>query len=398
MKSMHRKILRYTVASALSLAAWGVVFYLLYRYEYFAEFANIDNAVGMMPVVLLTVAAGAFTCLAFLPWRKRYRVVAVALAVVVILSAALFPNSFIGNWWITAGNTSGAETQPDLSGYEPFKEGNVIAKLEGEASLKLTAEFPVMDGALALYPLYTAFAEAIYDKETYEPQSVLFTNTLKAYDAIIAGERDVIFVAGASEKQLQKAKEQGAELVFTPIGKEAFVFLVGAENPLDGITCRQIRNIYSGKTAKWNTLGWAEGGDIIAFQRPEGSGSQTGLQQVMKGLPIVVPQRLPDPDLIGSNSLMQQISVRYRGVQPALGYSYRFFANTMFPNPEAKLLSVDGFAPTPENIRSGDYPFTVDFYAVTRGEPKGNTELLIDWILSPQGQEIIRKTGYSPIK
>lgn len=397
MNQTKRKIIRYSIAAALSLAAWGVAVYLLCRYEYFAEFAAIDNPVGMMPVVLLTVAAGAFTCFAFLPWRKQYRIAAVALAVVVVLSAALFPNALIGNWWITTGNASSAETQPDLSGYEPFQEGNVTAKLDGEASLKLTSDFPVMDGALALYPLYTAFAEAVYARETYEPESVLFTNTLKAYDGIIAGERDVVFVAGASARQLQKAKEEGAELVFTPIGKEAFVFLVGAENPIDGITIRQIRNIYSGKTAKWNTLGWAEGGDIIAFQRPEGSGSQTGLQNVMKGLPIVVPQRLPDRDLIGSNSLMQQISVRYRGVQPALGYSYRFFAKTMFPNPEAKLLTVNGVAPSMENIQSGAYPFTAEFYAVTRGTPQGNTKLLIDWILSPQGQEIVAKTGYAPI-
>ena len=69
----------------------------------------------------------------------------------------------------------------------------------------------------------------------------------------------------------------------------------------------------------------------------------------------------------------------------------------MYPNPEAKLLKIDGVAPSAENIASGAYPFTVEFYAITNGAPKGNTKKLIDWILSPQGQALIEKTGYAGI-
>lgn len=117
----------------------------------------------------------------------------------------------------------------------------------------------------------------------------------------------------------------------------------------------------------------------------------------MKGLPVQSPQPLPSAGLIGSNSLMQQISAEWKGVQPALGYTYRFFGNTMYPNPGAKFLRIDGVEPSVENIKSGAYPFTVNFYAVTRGEPAGNTQKLINWILSPQGQRLIEKTGYVPL-
>ena len=148
----------------------------------------------------------------------------------------------------------------------------------------------------------------------------------------------------------------------------------------------------------WSTLGWNEGGRIIAFRRPEGSGSESGLANlVMDGRPIFAPQPLPAKSLAGSNSLMQQVSVWYNGVQPALGYSYRYFAGTMYANPETKFLSVDGYAPTVENIQSGKYPFIAEVYAVTRGKPQGNAKKLIDWILSAQGQYIIEKTGYSPL-
>ena len=146
----------------------------------------------------------------------------------------------------------------------------------------------------------------------------------------------------------------------------------------------------------WSTLGWKEGGEIVSFRRPEGSGSQTGLQKVMRDMPIQ-SRPLPDESLAGTNSLMKQMSVEWNGVQPALGYSYKFFAETMYFNPDVKILEVDGVYPSDENIVSGKYPFVFTFYAVTNGEPTGNTKTFIDWICSDQGQELVKKTGYTPI-
>ena len=69
----------------------------------------------------------------------------------------------------------------------------------------------------------------------------------------------------------------------------------------------------------------------------------------------------------------------------------------MFPNPDAKLLKINGIEPTNENIRSGLYPYTMYFYAVTNGEPKGNTKRLIDWLVSAEGQSLIKLCGYAPL-
>jgi phosphate transport system substrate-binding protein len=329
---------------------------------------------------------------------RQFAPVSVALALFTVLSVVLFPTALRGNWWINVTIPERRETSPDLSVYAPFSADSKTAKLAAEPTLTLSDNLPVLDGATALYPVYAAFAETTYAEDSFSQDYVLCTNTRNAYRSVISGERDVIFVAGASEHQIAAAKAAGVDLHFTPIGREAFVFLVGKENPIDNITYQQIRNIYSGKTANWRTLGWNEGGRIIAFQRPEGSGSQTGLQSIMGDLPIQAPQPLPDASLIGTNSLMRQVSVKWRGIQPAIGYSYRFFATMMYPNPDAKMLRVDGAEPSLENIQNGSYPFVADFYAVTNGEPEGNSKLLIDWILSQQGQEIIEKTGYTPIK
>lgn len=396
-----KKILLYAARAAGSLAACALAFAALWRYEYPQQLTQIDNLVGMIPLAFGLLFAGCICALLWIPHGRRTAALAVCLAATSLLAAALFPLAVRGNWWIDYGNGSGEGAGPDLTLYSPFEEDTLAATLEEEAALHLAGELPVLDGATALYPLYAAFAQAVYEEEDYAAGltegTVRCTNTANAYEAVVSGEADIIFVAGPSEKQKQAAADAGAELVLTPIGREAFVFIVGKSNPVEGLSYQQIRNIYSGKTAHWRTLGWEEGGSIIAFQRPEGSGSQSGLQRVMGDMPVVAPQPLPDKSLVGSNSLMQQVSVWWKGVQPALGYSYRYYAQTMYANPDTKLLAIDGYSPTEENIRSGDYPFINNFYAVTNGEPTGAAKQLIDWICGEQGQELIVKTGYTPL-
>lgn len=396
-----KKILLYAARAAGSLAACALAFAALWRYEYPQQLTQIDNLVGMIPLAFGVLFAGCICALLWMPHGKRTAALAVCLAATSLLTAALFPLAVRGNWWIDYGNGSGEGAGPDLTLYSPFEEDTLAATLEEEAALHLAGELPVLDGATALYPLYAAFAQAVYEEEDYAAGltegTVRCTNTANAYEAVVSGEADIIFVAGPSEKQKQAAADAGANLVLTPIGREAFVFIVGKSNPVEGLSYQQIRNIYSGKTAHWRTLGWEEGGSIIAFQRPEGSGSQSGLQRVMGDMPVVAPQPLPDKSLVGSNSLMQQVSVWWKGVQPALGYSYRYYAQTMYANPDTKLLAIDGYSPTEENIRSGDYPFVNNFYAVTNGEPTRKAKQLIDWICGEQGQELIVKTGYTPL-
>jgi phosphate transport system substrate-binding protein len=365
--------------------------------EYWSQLPAVDNAIGAAPIVLLVGITLFFIALL---WKrhKNARTSTITLSALAVAWSLLFIPAVTGNWYPFSKIPEQGSASPDLTVYEPFTENTRVATLPHAPSISIRGDLPSLDGATALYPLYAAFANAVYEEADYSPDLVVCTNTPNAYRAIIAGECDVIFVAGPSEKQKQAAKDADAELVFTPILREAFVFLTGKSNPVDDLTYQQLKNIYSGKTAKWKTLGWENGGDIIAFQRPEGSGSQTGLQTIMGGLPIQKPQPLPDDSLIGTGSLMKQVSVKWNGVQPAIGYSYRYYATAMYPNTDAKLMNVNGIYPSNETIADGSYPFAADAYAVTNGPPAENTKLLIDWILSEEGSYLIEKTGYTPLR
>lgn len=389
----RKKVILIVIKAILTLAIFGLDVFLLARFDYLRNILAVDNFLGTLPLLLILLFSSSGLLIIWLKHTKENIAFPIIMAGWMILSVALFPNSLTKNWF-RGEEVKSVGSDGEVEPYAPFKADTKAAKLDSPASIKIMDDMPIMDGALALYPVYSAVAQSIYDEAHYTDE-VRFTNTIRGFNGLVDGTVDIFFSAKPSASQYEYAKSKGKEIYLTPIGLEAFVFMVPKSNPINDITIQQIKNIYSGKTDFWQTIGWKGGGKIIKFQRPEGSGSQTLLQYVMGDLPIEKPQPAPNMDIIGTNSLMKQMTVEYRGVQPALGYSFKFFASVMNPNPDVKFLSLNGVAPTSENISNGTYKYATPFYAMTVGEPKGNSKKVIDWIVSSEGQTLIEKSGYS---
>jgi len=296
-------------------------------------------------------------------------------------------------------NTAQVSDEVDLGAYRPFEPGNRLVVPTQPPTLRIAADHPLLDGATALYPIYAAAAQAIYDvagkspedRSSFADETVACSGTGGAYDRLISGDADAIFAAQPSQGQLAKAKAAGVELKQTPIGREAFVFFVNASNPVDGLTLEQIRDIYTKRITNWSQVG-GPNEEILAYQRPEDSGSQTAmLAQVMQNTPVAQPIREELAD--GMGTIINQVAT-YRNFSSAIGYTFRWYATEMNPNPDIKLLAVDGVQPTVENIRNGSYPLTGDFYAITAGSKNPNTQKLIDWFTSAEGQALIEQVGY----
>ena len=358
-----------------------------------------------------------------------------ALVFMAVLSALLF---FVRQTWaqsngpphvprealrfILRGDYLGATVTDSviLSHYHPWDENNMLARLDSTMSFRINNEFPILDGATSAYPIYAAVANEVYladDKEKLQ-QYLHCSKTERAYNRLIEGKADIIFVLQPSDEQLESAKNAGVELRFTPIAKDAFVFFVNSRNPVSDLSVEQIRDIYLRRITNWRDVG-GNNRQILPFQRPENSGSQTAMiKNVMKG------ENLPSPleeELHFERRVMSGIVfavAQYRDYAESIGYSFRFFTDEMMfwqraprrfgiptrqirrrldtqdkPEP-VKLLAVNGIAPNDENIRNGTYPFTVNVYAATAGTKNPHAQELIEWILSPQGQELIEKTGY----
>ena len=287
------------------------------------------------------------------------------------------------------------DSEVNIYEYMPFAENRKIAALHETATLELNDNLPKIDGATALYPLYSAIVQAIYPEKEYDlyNSEVMVNTTPTAYTKLIDGEVDMIFAAAPSISQENRAGQRGLELKLTPIGKEAFVFFVNNKNTVDGLSREQLKGIYSGKITNWEEVG-GKNDAIRAFQRPEDSGSQSALQSFMGETPIMAA---PTEDIAsGMGGIINEVA-QYKNFKNAIGYTFRFYSTQMVQNNKIKLLEIDGIAPTKENIRNNSYPITSEFYIVTAGTQNPNVEKLIDWILSPQGQQLIEKAGYIPI-
>ncbi len=299
----------------------------------------------------------------------------------------------------------------DLEPYYVENEDNILAKLD-EPSIFIISEpakMPVLDGAEAAYPIYSAFANACYENigeiQEYakhnrwqDPDAAMpikFNNSIIAFEDLVAGDTDIFFGAKPSVQQQEMAAQAGKELILTPIGKEAFIFFVNSENPIDVLNSEQIRSIYSGEIENWKEIGGANA-RILAFQRPKNSGSQTMMEYFMGDTPLKVPLQTEYYDSM-SGIILQ--TANYQNRSSAIGYSFRYFATIMVDDMDytdnIKYLSVDGVYPDVETIRSGEYPITTELYAVTLADnPNENVELFLEWMTSSQGQQIVADTGY----
>ena len=295
-----------------------------------------------------------------------------------------------------------------LSRYHSFSEETEAVTLPEEAALKLTFEEAAslrIDGATALYPVYASFARNVFapSDEYYtwgedDAHTLACNGTTEAYRNLIRGDADLIFCAAPSAQQLEAAVKAGVQLHMTPIGREAFVFFVNVNNPVTGLTVEQIQRIYTGEVTNWKDVG-GRNQKIRAYQRDEGSGSQTALQQVMAGLPLMTPDREELVD--GMGGIISRVAA-YRNYDGALGFTFRFYSNEMVGNDQIRLLALNGVAPTKETIRDGSYPISSYFYAVTAapiGQPapeetNPTLKAFLDFCQSEQGQWIVEEAGY----
>ncbi len=291
----------------------------------------------------------------------------------------------------------GGYASVDLWAYDPANPDNVLPKLDAPSSFTLPAGTrpPVLDGAEAAYPVYAAFAQACYEELPSDPSAVTFTNTIYAFERLLSGEVDIFFGAEPSAAQRELAERAGKELVLTPIGKEAFVFFVSRENPVEGLSTEQIRAIYTGELTDWSSVtGRSE--QIFAFQRPANSGSQTILEKIMGDMPIMPP--LQEEYASGMGEITERVA-NFRAYPGSIGYSFRFFLTGMTADADAvRMLAIDGVQPDEASIQSGRYPFTVSLYAITLADnPLESLPPFLQWMRGAQGQKLVEAVGYVPL-
>lgn len=289
------------------------------------------------------------------------------------------------------------DVTPNINVHEhlPFDDNSKIVKIQSETldfSDVPKDQLPIIDGATAAFPVYSAFVHAVYPNTTELYDGVFeYNNTLGGYKRLAKKETDIFIGAAPSKEQIAYAEENDTTFKYTQIGSEAFVFFVHKDNPIESLTVEQIKGIYSGEITNWSEVG-GNNEKIVPFQRNEGSGSQSMLIRFMGDTPIIEPDM--QTEVGGMGEIIEDVA-DYKNKSTSIGFSFRFYVEGMIKNPDIKMIAIEGIAPTKENIKNGTYPIIAPVYAVTyEGNSNENVQKLIDWIISDEGQYIIEETGY----
>lgn len=430
-------LIKMVLTVALLLCAIPVFFYLLGSVPIAYGYLGLYGGLAAFTACLVSVIA--------LLWRRSKRFIVIG-----CVSFALGAGLMVASYFDATRGTIAQdpdEVLPDddldftiaYEDYLPFTSKN-IPRLDGEASLRFSErdDLPITDCAAALLPFTSGVVSAVYP-DTISVQGVLddeaqrefdrldaavidrdltdaeaarydellrwmggdslgavfrYTNSPYGFGNLVDGVTDVFIGTDPSAEQLSYAAAHGVEFVSTPLALEAFVFIVNESNPVDSLTQQQARDIYAGKITNWSQVGGADE-EIVAFQRNEGSGSQSRMAAFMGDVPLM---EAPESWRIMSMGGLVRAVAGYDNRVNGLGYSFRYYATKMVEDADVKLLAIDGVKPTTENIADGSYPLTGAFKAWTRkGETNACVARLLEWMRGPQGQLLVERAGYTPM-
>ena len=315
------------------------------------------------------------------------------IVITVIIICAIVGGCFA--WYQIATKDLETPNEP-LTGDVVQKEPVIKEEISSEPIFTLE-NYPKVDASLAIHPLVDSIASdflGIPEEElTFEYTK---TRSSDVYKNLIDGKVDVIFAAEPAPQDYEYAKTKGVELNVMPATSSAFVFIVNTRNPVDNLTLDQIVKIYKGEITNWKEVG-GDDEEIIPYQRPNGSGSQTAMiSLVMKDASFMTA---PKMQIEGEMGGLVDAIAEYDNAKAAIGYSYFYYINTMYKRDTIKMLSVNGVAPTIENIKSDAYPIHTNGYIVTlKGIAEDSpAQKWVDAVTSSRGSKVITEAGYVPI-
>ncbi len=268
-------------------------------------------------------------------------------------------------------------------------------------AIQVTTEkksYPRVDGSTANMPMMAQIRSSYLGETLTEAENnTEVTTTDYAWRNLLDGKADLLLVYEPSSETKEIIDKSPVKLKVTPIGVDALVFIVNAQNKVKNLTTEQLKDIYTEKITNWKELG-GDDQKIEAYQRVLNSGSQTlFLNLVMKDVkPVDAPKKYR---IEGMDGLIETLA-SYNNSGNAIGYSVFYYAKKMYTVPGLELISIDGIMPSDETIGDGKYPFLNEYYLVIREDTPADSETmkLYNYILSDKGKEDIKKAGYIPVK
>ncbi len=253
------------------------------------------------------------------------------------------------------------------------------------ACKKGTGERVVVKGSTTVLPITQKAAEA-FQKAEGIPVFVEGSGSGNGIKALIDGSCEIANSSrGMKPEEIEAAKRKGRAVKEITVAYDMIVPIVHPSNPVRNITMDQLRAIYDGSITNWKQLGGADE-TIVAVSRDTSSGTyEIWHEKVMKKIDV-----RKDALLQASNGA---ILTTVAGNPKAIGYvGFGYLNDSIAP------LKVNGVMVTLENGKSGAFPISRMLYMYVSAEGLSEpAKKFIDYLLSPEGQDLVKEAGFIPI-
>ena len=257
--------------------------------------------------------------------------------------------------------------------------------------LSISASAQRIKGSDTVLPVAQQTAERFMNQHPDTRVTVTGGGTGVGISALLDNTTDIAMASRPikfSEKmKIKSAGEDVAEIV---VAYDALAVVAHPSNPVKQLTRQQLEDIFRGKITNWKQVG-GDDRKIVVYSRETSSGTYEFFKDSVLKTKNYMASSLSMP---ATGAIIQSVSQ----TKGAIGY-----VGLAYVSPRVKTLSVsyDGkhyAAPTVENATNKTYPIVRPLYYYYNVKKKAEIDPLIQYILSPDGQDIIKKSGYIPVK
>lgn len=235
----------------------------------------------------------------------------------------------------------------------------------------------IVAGSTSVQPFADKWAEVYMEKHPNIIVNVQGGGSSAGIQAAKYGVADI----GTCSRELKPEEKDLNEII---VAYDGLAIIVHPTNKIDDLTIEQIKQIFAGQIRNWQEFGGKDKA-MTVVTREEGSGTRGAFQElVMKKERIFKGAIVQD-----SNGTVREIVANDPN---AIGY-----ISLGLVNDKVKALKLDGIIATDENIVTKRYNLVRPFLFVTKDNPTGEVKNFIDFVLSQEGQELIRKEGLIPV-
>jgi len=253
-------------------------------------------------------------------------------------------------------------------------------------------------GSDTMVNLGQAWAEKYMEKNPGDFVAVTGGGSGTGLSSLINASCDIAMSSrNIKEKEIGLANKKSVNPNEIKAALDGLAVVVNPSNPVDKLTLDQLAGIFTGKITNWKGLGGKDK-KIVLLSREVNSGTHVYFKEhvLRKNDPASKEEFAPGALMLSSS---QAIADEVAGNSSAIGYYGMGYISA-----KQKCVAIardeksEYIEPTIENVVKNKYPISRPLFLYTNGAPQGLVKKFIDFALSKEGQDIVLKTDFVPIK